>query len=250
MKLYHELAEFYFSIEQNHRDIADDIGMAASLCKEIAFPTVLDIGCGTGEHLNELHRRGFRCFGIDSSREMIDVARSRYPGIGALFTMDMTEFDYFEEFDLVLCLFGTFDYLLQDEQVDRVLWNTWRALRKGGMGLFEVWNSRPIRQIRHKDVSLVSVTSRDGTTIERLRGFSMEDRPGRTIVRVNYDYHLTADGRDSTVKDLHVMRAFDRDEIELFFLNNGFTILNVYSSTKMEPYRETSNKMIITFRKE
>ena len=39
---------------------------------------LLDVGCGTGEHLKYLSL-GFRCTGLDINRRMIELARSKVP---------------------------------------------------------------------------------------------------------------------------------------------------------------------------
>ena len=38
---------------------------------------VLDVGCGMGENLFSLNRRGAKCFGIDISEHMLSYARTR-----------------------------------------------------------------------------------------------------------------------------------------------------------------------------
>jgi ubiquinone/menaquinone biosynthesis C-methylase UbiE len=43
--------------------------------------TLLDVGCGTGHHIQELQARGFRVSGIDGSEEMLKVARRLNPGV-------------------------------------------------------------------------------------------------------------------------------------------------------------------------
>ncbi len=42
---------------------------------------LLDVGCGTGHHLQELQSRGFRVAGVDGSEEMLKVARRINPGV-------------------------------------------------------------------------------------------------------------------------------------------------------------------------
>ncbi len=249
MKLYHELAEYYFSIEKKSREIREDIALIVSLMRGREKPVILDIGCGTGEHLAQLHQHGFRCFGLDNSEEMIRIARERFPGTASLMRTDMTEFDFFEEFDIVICLFGTFNYLLEDSQVEKVLWNTWRALKPGCIALFEIWNSIPVRRIREKSLSPVSVTEYNMTTIERQRGFHLQEGEKKTIVDVDYTYLIRRGSGTETIKDRHIMRAFRKDEIESFIGNNGFKIRDIYSTTKRDLYKDSSNKMIILFEK-
>lgn len=249
MKLYRQLAEYYFAIESNHRDINEDIGLILSVLSGRTDPTLIDLGCGTGEHLALLSRRGVRCTGIDSSADMLRIARLRFPSGIEFAEKNMLTFDYFESFDIAVSLFGSFNYMIEDGDVDRVFWNTWRSLVPGGSGLFEIWNAVPVRRIEKKDMDLVSRTSYGEATIERHRGFAIHSTRGRTVVDVNYSYTITRGGAVETLRDRHVMRAFTIDEISAFITGNGFEIKNLYSSSRGEPYRETSNKILIHFAK-
>lgn len=249
MKLYHELAEFYYTIEDKHRDINEDVALVRRLLKERKGSDIslLDLGCGTGEHIALLSKMNIRCTGIDSSGEMLNLAAERFPDAGRFIKMDMTAFDHFEEFDAVISLFGSFNYLISDADVDRVCWNTWRALKPGGFGLFEIWNAPPIRAITNKEMNLVSISHYRGTKIERERGFSLMPEADRTLVDVFYTYTLSRNGAKEHVSDRHIMRAFTREEIEGFIRNNGFVIANCYSNAMQDPYRETSNKILVHF---
>ena len=66
---------------------------------------VLDIGCGTGAHLNHYKKTGCHLYGIDSSKSMLEIARKRL-GDGAMLTLgDATNLPYDNNhFDLVLCM--------------------------------------------------------------------------------------------------------------------------------------------------
>ncbi len=249
MKLYRELSEFYFSIEEKNRDISKDIRLIKTLMRAYNAPSLLDIGCGSGEHIHLLHKAGFRCTGIDSSEEMLKIARIRFPGQGTFLNQSMTNFDFFEEFDIAISLFGSFDYMINDSDVESVFWNTWRSLKPGGTGLFEIWNALPVSRIQEKEISHVSDTRYDDTLILRKRGFRLLNHPGRTVVEVNYEYEISRRGEKQTVRDRHVMRAFSREEIEKFILNNGFDIKDFYSSPDQDPYQDYSNKILVHFEK-
>jgi SAM-dependent methyltransferase len=63
---------------------------------------ILDLGCGTGDPLAAyMAERGFRVVGLDASRAMVEVARSRYPE-GDWRQGDMRTLDLPERFDGVL----------------------------------------------------------------------------------------------------------------------------------------------------
>jgi len=250
MKLYHELAKYYYYIENNHRNIQNDISLIKKLMGRRESPSVLDIGCGTGEHLALLSRQGYNCTGIDNSEEMLKYARKRAARNEVFIKRDMLEFDFYEDFDLVMSLFGTLNYAIEDTDVDRVLWNIWRALKPDGAGLLEVWNSIPVIRIKEKPVTHVSSTRVDGSTIERERGFRLIENPGKTIVEVSYRYTLKNDDTEKILNDRHVMRSFKKEEINRFLLGNGFKVQGYYSNFRLFEYDESSNRIIIIFRKE
>jgi len=251
MKLYHELAYYYFAIEDNHRDINNDINLIRSLLPDRKDTRLLDLGCGTGEHLSLLSKYGINCYGLDNSDDMLSIARKRFPQQIIFVKGDIADFDFYNDFDMVTSLFGSMNYLLSDETVDKAFWNIWRALKDEGTALLEIWNSEPLLQINHKDISRVSTTAFEGMRIDRERGFRMLNDPhGRTLVEVNYRYSLHNSGQSRVITDQHVMRAFKLEEIRPFIMDNGFTIRSIYASTLKEPFQQMSNKMLLLLKKE
>jgi SAM-dependent methyltransferase len=248
MKLYEELAEYYFSIESHHREIRNDITFIKSFIPVGNRVSILDLGCGTGEHLEILSRDGHRCAGIDSSRQMLAVARRRGNGAIEYDQRSVVDFDYFEEFDIVISLFGSLDYVLDDDEFDAVLWNIWRALRAGGVALLEIWNSFPILQIGSKELGHVSTTRSGNVIIDRARGFKTISK-SPTIVEVSYRYNVKEDDNEKILEDTHQMRAFSKDELELFAAKNGFRFKSFYANTSKEGFSDVSNRIIIVIEK-
>ena len=246
MKLYHELAEFYFAIENNHRDIARDVAFIAELLANRAKPSLLDLGCGTGEHLGLLARRGVRCTGVDISADMLATARARFPKDITFIQSDMSSISFNKEFDMVISLFGSFDYLIHDIEIDSTLTKIRQALKPGGLGIIEIWNAPPIVKIREKDIDLVSTTIIGGEEIKRERGFKLWNDTGKTIVEVQYRYTISGNGMKS-LRDRHVMRSFTPDEMSRFLGRAGFTVNNVFANFMSEPYQENSNRMVVLF---
>lgn len=247
MKLYHELAEYYFAIESNHRDIGQDASFITGLLAGRKGAALLDLGCGTGEHLGLLAKAGFRCTGVDVSEEMILTARRRFPEGIEFIRSDMKDISFTNAFDMVICLFGSFNYLIFDAEIVEMLGRIRASMRPGAVGVMEIWNSPPIRKIREKDISPVSVTDAHGTSISRERGFKMRDDTGRTVVEVTYRYTIDEGGAQKTVRDRHVMRTFTPGEISRFLDDAGYTVMNIHANFKPEPYEENSNRMVVVF---
>lgn len=250
MKLYEDLAEYYFAIESNHREIADDIAFIRTHLNGKDPSKLLDLGCGTGEHLGMLTKFGAVCSGIDASPRMIQIAKKRNPEKITFSTGRINYFDYYEEFDIITCLFGTFNYMLTDADVDSCLWSAFRALKSNGICIFEIWNSIPFEKIRHRDLSHVSTTKYNDITIERERGFSIPDPSKPNMVEVNFNYDIIGPKGTSSVRDRHVMRTFSYPEITKHLNANGFRVAHVYSNFIKEPLQERSSRIILVFSKE
>lgn len=250
MKLYRELAQYYFAIEANHRNILSDIHLIGSHLRKYIEPSVLDLGCGTGEHLNSVRQLGVKkCVGVDNSQEMLAVARERYPEGIKFLNMNFRSFDFYHEFDLIISLFGSIAYITNEKDVDTFFWNTWRAMKPGGTGIFEIWNSIPVKKIKSKPLSHVSSTRYGDVIIERERGFELINE-AKSIAEVNYRYRVMTPKGSLTYNDTHTMRAFTLDEVKKFIRDNGMILKEIYANSKREPFNENSNKMLVIFEKE
>ena len=66
---------------------------------DVAPPaTVVDVGCGTGEHAHELSRRGFEVTGVDADAAMLSRARELHPEVRFV-AADVQALDLGERFD-------------------------------------------------------------------------------------------------------------------------------------------------------
>jgi SAM-dependent methyltransferase len=101
---------------------------------------LLDVACGTGEHLRFLGR-WYRVTGLDSSSAMLSFARRKLPG--ARFVLGrMQSFRLPERFDVITCLFSAIGYVRSEADLRRTLRNFEEHLRPGGVVLLEPWLTR------------------------------------------------------------------------------------------------------------
>lgn len=61
---------------------------------------ILDLGCGTGDLTNEISLSGARVVGVDSSAEMIEKAKSKFPSL-EFYQMDARELKFDYPFDAI-----------------------------------------------------------------------------------------------------------------------------------------------------
>jgi len=105
-----ELAEIYDLLNQR-KDYAVEAAAIRDLIR-LRNPdaaTLLDVGCGTGEHLRYL-RASFEITGVDISPSMVEQARRKLPGVEVL-CADVCDLRLGRTFDAVTCLFSSIAFL-------------------------------------------------------------------------------------------------------------------------------------------
>ncbi len=108
--------------------------------------TILDLGCGTGNHTIPLASRGYHVTGIDISEDMITHAQKKANSmLSALCSVpvfiegDVRSIDLQQQFDAVLMMFAVLGYQTTSEDVLAALNTVSRHLKPGGLFICDVW---------------------------------------------------------------------------------------------------------------
>lgn len=212
--------------------------------KRHKIQTVLDVGCGTGEHVKDLQAMGYRIFGIDSAQKMIDIAKQRYPH--CKFEVGfMEEYKLKQPVDAVICLFGTFNYLTSNEAIRNFFALSAKNLKPAGILILDIWNAEPIKKIKRKPLGLVANIRVGDTAIRRNRGFRLTRADDLTMVEVNYVYNLN----QTDIKDKHIMRVFHPQEVDRWIREFKFEVLNQFGGFAGEKFRKFGGRILYVLKK-
>ena len=153
---YKRVAGFYDKIFEPMNRGLRVLGLRMFLPKQAG--TVLDVGCGTGIHLEMYQRYGCNLYGIDTSLSMLEQARTRLGERAELRLADATQLPYESGFfDLVLCMLVLHE---MDEQVrNTVIGELTRVIKPDGRILlidFHPGKPRPLKGWFSKLVILLS----------------------------------------------------------------------------------------------
>lgn len=245
MKLYNDLAEYYYEIEKPGRQIQEEISFILNVFSKYQVKSSLDFGCGSGEHVNAL-KDHIAITGIDISNAMVEVAKKRFPGCNFL-QGDLRSFQNHTKVDSLICMFGTFNYMIDDEEIVASLKNLSENLKTNGIAVFEIWSIYPIQKIKRKPISPVSLSRVGDLMIKRNRGFKISTGVDgiENIVEVNFIFNLDK----KVIKDKHKMRVFSENEFQIHLQSAGFDLLENFGNFKMENFSHTTGRMLLVCKK-
>lgn len=99
--------------------------------------TLLDVACGTGQHLSLL-RKSFKTQGLDADAKMLAIARKRNPGV-RFHKANMVDFRLPDRFDIITCLFSAIGYVKTLPRLRSAIRNMVKHLKPGGVLIVEPW---------------------------------------------------------------------------------------------------------------
>jgi SAM-dependent methyltransferase len=178
--------------------------------------SLLDVACGTGRHLEHL-RSHYRVEGLDLSPEMLQIARSRCPGI-PFHEGSLVDFRLADTFDVVTCLFGSIGYALTLENMRRAFHTMARHLKPGGVLVVEPWLS-PDRFVSGRLV-FDSVDDPD-FKVARMYVTRREER----ISVFESDYLVASTQGVSYFKECEALGLFTEDEYRGVFVEAGLDVV-------------------------
>lgn len=98
---------------------------------------LLDVACGTGEHLRHL-REHYDVEGLDASPAMLAVARAKLPDV-TFHQGDMRTLNLGKRFDAAICMFGATGHLEDEHELATAIRHIAHHLEPGGVLIVEPW---------------------------------------------------------------------------------------------------------------
>ena len=182
-----------------------------------------DLGCGTGSHAAEFFKLGVVVDGFDVSKDMLTVAKSRYPNLN--FSDSLNDFP--GEYDFSYSLFDVLSYQTNESELGNLLLNLFDHTKSGGICLVDSWNSKGVR-LDPPRLNERVVNSKSGE-------ISRKVTPDLSCANQDtYGLHIDLAEMPSgkiLKNELHILRAWSPSEVINIMEKVGFRNLSIYNPT-------------------
>lgn len=235
------LSKTYYAAVDIENRLKHEIPDLLKVFSENKVKKILDVGCGTGDHVIDLAKRGFDIVGIDRSRVMISDANKRKKGMpetakkrGKFIEGDVEKIlPKFrkEPFDAVLFLGNTISH--NPRKYKDVLRNAVNLLTNKGIMIFQVTNFKKVLKTQKRLLSFNFARIKDEPSKEY--GFlEFYDEPNEremTILKT-FAVLVSSGGRwkCSGVRN-SLMAYVTKEGLRETLIRNGFTKVEFYGSS-------------------
>jgi SAM-dependent methyltransferase len=231
MKIFNTYSDYY-DLLYSDKDYASEVEYIDQLIHK-HYPnakSILNLGCGTGNHDFFLARHGYQVTGVDFSENNIKKAKnkllnSNFKDAELNFTNgDIRTIRLEKKFDIVLALFHVISYQISNDDIKAAFSTAKAHLCNNGIFIFDCWygpavlTDRPT--VRLKDIENEHISIR--------RIAEPEMFPNENRVHVNYLLILKekSNNQMSEIRETHKMRYLFKPEIENMLNQAGFELLH------------------------
>ena len=193
---------------------------------------ILEFACGTGCLAKYFVDSMYMYTGMDNSEEMLKIARETVPNAHFI-RGDMRKFKIHQIFDAVIINGNSFAHMIENGDVAGCLESAYNALKPKGLFIFDTFNASYI--FTHFEPNTGDTYEIGDTTITRASTSTPNLTTGWTW-QWDTQYYIIANGVKRIVDDSMLLRAFTRDEIDLWLQYCNFKLVNVENFEM--PHRE------------
>lgn len=227
---------YYYDLLYKDKDYAKEAKYIDELLKNEnkQINSILNMGCGTGNHDVELSKLGYKIHGIDLSEEMISEAKKKEHENLCFEVADIRNYKSKEKYDVVTSLFHVISYQNTNEDLLSSLKTAYNALKENGVFIFDCWYGPGVLT----DLPVMRVKRVENDKCKVIRIATPEMFATQNLVHVNYETIVIdkKTNQNKILNEVHKMRYLFTPEIEYMLKNIGFKNIKCYKyGTTNEP---------------
>jgi 2-polyprenyl-3-methyl-5-hydroxy-6-metoxy-1,4-benzoquinol methylase len=234
-------ARFYDKI-WGKRDYDADVKFLADFFRKYHCRSVIDIGCGTGNHALRLSKKGYQVTGVDASSTMLEIAKAKDKEAKIKFIKgDMKKLEKVvpkgQRFDAAICLGQVFSHLMTNKDVQALLNRLHKILKQNGLFVFSARNAKKINEEYLNKLRLDHMINEEKLQLLILT-YNTRDLQDSNIIVWNPIYLIKQNSKvDLQIRE-HKLRWFKFSTLKKIITEKGFKIVAIYSGPMKEKFKE------------
>lgn len=231
MTVFGDYAHYYQMLYRD-KDYAREAVFVKRLLQQHArhSTSILELGCGSGNHAAAFLDLGFSVCGVDRSPEMLEHANRKLTTIrergqqeAEFVEADIRDVRIGKTFDAVLSLFHVISYLQSDQDLSRAFDSAAVHLSAGGLFVFDCWYGPTVLSVPPE----VRVKKVEDSRLRITRICEPELLPNENLVLCRYTVFVEekASGKTTRLEETHRMRYLFRPEVESLLAAAGLEIV-------------------------
>lgn len=249
MSDYDLIAPFY---DIEHARFDDDLDMYQSYAG-LSHGPLLELACGSGRLLVPLARDGYTLTGVDTSEEMLALARERLQQEALLSRVTLVQQDITslqlspssQKYRLAFIALGSFGHITTRKAQQQALHAIRAHLATRGTLIIDISNAdaRYMENMNNQVLHQGSWQQEDGAWLSHFVSPASSTKQHLLELTHFYDRHSQGGMVNRTVTTTYLY-LFERSEMELLLETAGFTVKDIYGNYDLGPYTLDSDRMI------
>lgn len=243
--VYSRFAFYYDAIYNEICDYKKDVEVYLQITSKHftkKLESVIDLGCGSGKHLEILHKKGLEVAGIDLSKEMIELAKQRFKKEKQQISLkvdNMNNLAIDQPFDLATSFFGGFGYLTEEEEIVKLFTNI--REKKVQLFVFEFWHTA---QVKEDHQTWMKVKLEEEKELIRLSQSTFDSE--KSILRIDFEFIISSDEKIvDRFTETHNIRTYTFESITELVSKAGCEIVGLYKDSLSSEQATTEDFRVI-----
>ncbi len=200
---------------------------------------VLELACGTGNFTERLVKSGYDVIALDSSEQMLDVARKKQENVLFL-NQDMTDFELYGTVDAIVCVLDGINYVTDKRKLQKLFKLCHNYLNYDGLLIFDI----------NSEYKLKNVIGNNTFVSDNDDVFYVWENE---LLKDRVNFYLTffvKDGEGFTRFDeVHTERIYTENELKLMLKKANFEDINVYADFDVKKPNKRSQRLFVCAKK-
>ncbi len=234
----------YYEIAFSFRNITKEVDFIEKCIRKFSrtkVRNILEIGCGNSPYLEEIHKRGYKFSGLDSSKEMLEFTKKKAEGKDIpteLVKADMRNFRLKKKYDLAFVMLGSIFHSTNKEFLSH-LDSIANVLKKGALYIIDA----SIKFDLFKPYGDEWTRKRNGIKVKTI--YQANDLNNvKQIFLEKFVFKVDDNGKKRTIKSETVRKyVFPQEFLALVELNKKFEFVGWFNNFNLNQPIEKAKKI-------